>query len=78
MVVLVYTVHVFFSGLGVIYNTRWQKTKVDLEPSVDVFVFAATRGGNSMYDDEGDICVDDVSIQYGNCCKLFFDCRAKT
>ena len=50
---------------------------MDLEPSVDVFVFAATRGGNSMYDDEGDICVDDVSVQYGNCCKLFFDCRVK-
>ena len=56
----------------------WQEIQVDLEANVDIFVFAATRGGSSIDDDEGDICIDDVNVQYGNCCKSTFNYSAKS
>ena len=56
----------------------WQEIQVDLEANVDIFVFAATRGGSSIDDDEGDICIDDVNVQYGKCCKSTCTYSAKS
>ena len=52
------------------YKTDWQTGQATLRPDQTLFVFEVVRGGNSDGEDQGDVCIDDVSVTPGACCKF--------
>ena len=57
---------VFFSDLN-LKERKWYNTSTTIPHSFSYFVFEATRGGQSMEEDEGDIAIDDVFLYIGQC-----------
>ena len=45
----------------------WLRESLQLEPGQRIFIFEAERGGQNTIEDVGDICIDDVLVQEGEC-----------
>ena len=55
-----------FSGID--RRTEWREVKIDLSPQLHLVAFEAVRGGETVAQDEGDICIDDINIEATGCC----------
>ena len=49
---------------------EWQRVEVQVAPLSTLFVFEAVRGGNSVAENLGDICIDNIHVYPGQCSKL--------
>ena len=49
---------------------QWVAVSVQLDSRQTLFVLEGTRGGESVEDSEGDICIDDFALVLGLCCKI--------
>ena len=49
----------------------WDTINVQLGAITSNFVFEAVKGGVSDSDNLGDICIDNIHVRSGLCCKLY-------
>ena len=49
----------------------WLKAEAELPPGSTLFVFEGTRGGMTINQDEGDLAIDSIWVNAGDCGVLF-------
>ena len=49
---------------------EWERVEVQVAPLSTLFVFEAVRGGNSVAENLGDICIDNIHVYSGHCSKF--------
>ena len=54
-------------GIHSALNTQWRDIQLSVPPRITLFGFSVTRGGESITEDQGDICVDDVRLTSERC-----------
>ena len=48
-------------------NTQWREVQLSIPPLQTLFGFGAIRGGSTINEDQGDICIDDVTLLQEKC-----------
>ena len=67
ILIIVFNIVPTFQGVHSASNTQWREVQLSIPPLQTLFGFGAIRGGSTESEDQGDICIDDVTLLQEKC-----------